>query len=46
MQSMIDFTSWFLTNLPAFFMSEPIRYIWGLILTAYIFNCFLSLRRY
>lgn len=46
MQSMITFSTWFLTNLPAFFLSEPIRYIWGLVLTAYIFKTFLSLKRY
>lgn len=46
MQSMISFSTWFLSELPAFFMSEPIRYIWGLILTAYIFRILISLRRF
>lgn len=46
MQSMISFSTWFLTNLPAFFMAEPIRYIWGLVLTAFVFRLILDLRRY
>lgn len=46
MQTMIDFSTWFLTNLPAFMWSEPIRYIWGLALTAYLIRVMLSLKNY
>lgn len=46
MQSMIDFSTWFLSELPTFMWSEPVRYIWGLALTAYLIRCILSLRHY
>lgn len=46
MQSMITFSTWFLSNLPAFFMSEPVCYIWGLALTFYIFHQMLLLKHY
>lgn len=46
MQSMIDFSTWFLSQLPSFFMSEPVCYLWGMVLTAYIFRLILSLHRW
>lgn len=46
MQSMITFSTWFLSNLPVFLMSEPICYIWGLALTFYIFHQMLLLKHY
>lgn len=45
MQSMIQFCTWFLSQLPAFFLAEPICYLWGLAIVAYIFRIILSLRR-
>lgn len=46
MQVMQDFCSWFLSEVPDFLWSEPIRYLWGLILVAYTFKIILSLRNF
>lgn len=44
MAAMQSFTLWFLEELPDFLWSEPIRYLWGLMLLGYIFKIILSLR--
>lgn len=44
MAAMQSFSLWFLENLPSFFMSEPIVYVWSFALLAYIFKLILSLR--
>lgn len=47
MQAMQQFTSWFLTELPGFLMSEPICYLWGIVLLGYIVRVFIiGLRRF
>lgn len=46
MQVMQTFVGWFLSNLPAFFMAEPICYIWGLILLSFVLRMIMDLRRY
>ena len=47
MAAMQSFMSWFLTQLPAFLMAEPICYLWGLVLLGYIVRVFIvSLRRF
>lgn len=46
MQTMIDFTSWFLSAIPDFLWAEPIRYLWGLLLLGYIFRIILDFRSY
>lgn len=44
MAAMQTFTLWFLTELPDFLMSEPICYLWGLVLLGYIFKLIISFR--
>lgn len=41
---MQSYTTWLLTNLPAFFMSEPICYLWGIALLAYLVRVILSFK--
>lgn len=43
MQSMQQFTLWFINQLPAFFLSEPIIYLVGLAILAIIIKVILSL---
>lgn len=38
MQSMIDFSLEILSSIPTFLMSEPIRYIVGLCILAYVIH--------
>lgn len=40
-----DFTLWLLQNIPDFLMSDPVKYVWGFILSAYILRMILSLKR-
>ena len=35
---MITFSTWYLSKIPEFLMSEPIRYFTGLIITTCIFG--------
>ena len=44
MQPMIDFSTAFLEMLPDFLWSEPIKYLWALMLTGYIFKIILGLK--
>ena len=44
MAAMQSFTLWFIQNLPTFFMSEPIKYLWGLLLLGYIIKLIVSFR--
>lgn len=46
MSAMQDFTIWLLDNLPDFLMSEPIIYLWGIMLFAYLVKLLLSFRRF
>lgn len=47
MVAMQQFVTWFLTELPDFLMSEPICYLWGLVLLGYIIRIFvINLRRF
>lgn len=46
MQVMQAFTTWFISQLPVFFMSEPICYLWGIAIVAYLLKVVLSLRSY
>lgn len=39
------FSLWLLEELPDFLMSDPIKYVWGFILSAYILKTILSIRR-
>lgn len=43
---MQTWTSWFLSEIPSFLWSEPIKYLWGLILLAYTFKIIISLRNF
>lgn len=43
MNNMIQFCSWFFTNLASFLLSEPIMYFTGLIITVFIVKVILSL---
>lgn len=45
MQSIISFWEWFLEEMPAFLMSEPIVYFVGLILLGYCIKLIVSLRK-
>lgn len=38
MAVMQEFCSWFLGELPEFLMSDPIKYIWSLMILAYAFK--------
>lgn len=38
MQSMVVFSTWYLSMIPQFLMSEPIRYFTGLVVTISIFG--------
>lgn len=46
MQIMQNFTSWLLTEIPDFLMSEPIIYFVAIIIVAYIFRIIVNLGRY
>ena len=46
MQEMMNFTTWFLNQLPAFLMSDAIKPLWGLIIVSYIIRIVLDIRRY
>lgn len=42
----MDFTSWFLEEIPVFLWSEAIRPLWGLLLLGYIFKIIIGFRSY
>ena len=44
MVAMQNFTLFFIQNLPIFFMSEPIKYLWGIMLLGYIFKLIVSFK--
>lgn len=44
MQVMIDFMEAVLDMIPDFLWSEPIKYLWGLMLTGYVFKIILGLK--
>lgn len=46
MQAMKEFSLWLLDNIPTFFMSEPIIYIFGCILLSFVISIILRLCRY
>ena len=46
MIAMQNFTLWFIQNIPAFLLSEPIKYLWGLMLLGYIFKLIVSFRSF
>lgn len=43
MQSMQQFTLWFINNIPTFLLSEPIVYLVGLAILAIIIKVILSI---
>lgn len=43
---MRDFCFWFLNELPAFLMTEPIKYFVGFGLLIFAVHCFLALTNY
>lgn len=45
MQAMMQFNTWFLQEMPAFLLTEPINYLFGLILLAYVFKIFFNIFR-
>lgn len=45
MNEMIEFNEWFLQNMPNFLLSEPVKYMFGLVLLAYCLKIILSLRK-
>lgn len=38
MSEMMNFTSWFLNELPTFLMAEPVKALWGVVLFTYLFK--------
>lgn len=45
MQEMMEFNTWFLQEMPAFLLSDPVKYFFGLILLSYSLKLILSLRK-
>lgn len=45
MQAMMEFSTWFIENIPEFLWSDAIRPLWALLLTGYIIRIILDLRR-
>lgn len=45
MQAMMDFNTWFLQTMPEFLLTEPVNYLFGLILLSYVFKIFFSIFR-
>lgn len=45
MQEMIQFNTWFLQEMPAFLLSDPVKYFFGLVLLAYSLKILFSLRK-
>lgn len=45
MQSMIGFCSWIFNNLPYFLFTEPVNYLFGLVLLSYVLKIFFNLFR-
>lgn len=45
MSDVQDFTLWLIQNVPDFLMSDPIKYVWGFILSAYILKVIVFIRR-
>jgi len=45
MQSMINFTTWFIEEFPNFLISEPVCYFVGLMILGYIIHLLLSFRK-
>lgn len=45
MQAMMQFNTWFLQEMPAFLLAEPVNYLFGLILLAYVFKIFFNIFR-
>lgn len=43
MNEMIAFNEWFLSEMPAFLLTEPVNYLFGLILLAYCLKILFSL---
>lgn len=43
MSDMISFTSWIFNNLPDFLLSEPIKYITGLMISTFIVKLIFTL---
>lgn len=45
MQAMMQFNTWFLQEMPTFLLAEPVNYLFGLILLAYVFKIFFNIFR-
>lgn len=45
MSDIQTFSLWFIQNVPDFLMADPIKYVWGFILSAYILKVILFIRR-
>lgn len=45
MSNMKNFIMWFLDNIPSFLMAEPIVYIFGFVLLAFVISIVLRLAR-
>ena len=45
MQDMISFNTWFLQNMPGFLLSDPVKYLFGLIILAYCIKILMNLRK-
>lgn len=45
MQEMMDFNTWFLQNMPNFLLSDPVKYLFGLVILAYCLKIIFSLRK-
>lgn len=45
MQPMLDFCTWFFDNLPDFLFTEPVNYLFGLVLLSYVLKIFFNLFR-
>lgn len=43
MNEMMQFNTWFLQEMPGFLLSEPVNYLFGLVLLAYVFKIFFNL---
>lgn len=45
MQEMMQFNTWFLSEMPAFLLEEPVSYLFGLVLLAFVLKIFFNIFR-
>lgn len=45
MNDMIAFNTWYLQNMPSFLLSDPVKYLFGLVILAYCLKILFNLKK-